>query len=159
MNIFVLDLDPIKAASYLCNKHVPKMIVETAQLLSNAHPVLFAPYKRTHYNHPCSKWVQRSKSNYNWLCEHGLALCDEYSKRWHGKEHKTQTILQRLKITVPNYLPDVGLTEFALAIRDKQWHIENDPVLSYRLYYIAEKSRFAKWEPLTTRPDWWPASL
>lgn len=30
MNIFVLDLDPKTCAAYHCDKHVVKMIVETA---------------------------------------------------------------------------------------------------------------------------------
>ena len=37
MNIFVLDLDPQKAAEYHCNKHVVKMILESAQMLCTAH--------------------------------------------------------------------------------------------------------------------------
>ena len=37
MNIFVLDEDPIKAAEYHCNKHVVKMILESAQMLSTVH--------------------------------------------------------------------------------------------------------------------------
>jgi hypothetical protein len=37
MNIFVLDKDPVKAAEYHCNKHVVKMILESAQMLCTAH--------------------------------------------------------------------------------------------------------------------------
>ena len=40
MNIFVLDNDPKLAAQYQCDKHVVKMIVESAQMLSTAHRVL-----------------------------------------------------------------------------------------------------------------------
>lgn len=40
MNIFYLDEDPVKAAQYMCDKHVVKMIVESAQILSTAHRVL-----------------------------------------------------------------------------------------------------------------------
>lgn len=40
MNIFVLDLSPTIAATFHCDKHVVKMIVEYAQLLSTAHRVL-----------------------------------------------------------------------------------------------------------------------
>lgn len=40
MNIFYLDADPIVAAQMMLDKHVVKMIVETAQLLSTAHRVL-----------------------------------------------------------------------------------------------------------------------
>jgi hypothetical protein len=40
MNIFVLDSDPVLAAQYQCDKHVVKMIVESAQMLSTAHRLL-----------------------------------------------------------------------------------------------------------------------
>ena len=40
MNIFYLDEDPTKCAELHCDKHVCKMIIEYAQLLSTAHRVL-----------------------------------------------------------------------------------------------------------------------
>ncbi len=40
MNIFFLDEDPRVAAQMHCDKHLVKMIVETAQLLSTAHRLL-----------------------------------------------------------------------------------------------------------------------
>ena len=40
MNIFVLDKNPIRAAQLQCDKHVVKMIVESAQMLSTAHRIL-----------------------------------------------------------------------------------------------------------------------
>ena len=40
MNIFYVDHDPVKAAQALVDKHVVKMILESAQLLSTAHRVL-----------------------------------------------------------------------------------------------------------------------
>jgi len=36
MNIFFLDRDPYKAALALCDKHVPKMLLESTQMLSTA---------------------------------------------------------------------------------------------------------------------------
>jgi hypothetical protein len=36
MNIFALDSDPCKAARMMCDKHIPKMIVETAQMMASA---------------------------------------------------------------------------------------------------------------------------
>ena len=39
MNIFYLDKDPVKAAQYSCDKHVVKMILESAQMLCTAHKV------------------------------------------------------------------------------------------------------------------------
>ena len=40
MNIFYLDQDPVQAAQWMVDKHVVKMILESAQLLSTAHRVL-----------------------------------------------------------------------------------------------------------------------
>lgn len=40
MNIFALDNDPKKAARYHCDKHVVKMVIESAQMLSTAHRLL-----------------------------------------------------------------------------------------------------------------------
>jgi hypothetical protein len=40
VNIFQVDSDPIRAAEALVDKHVVKMILETAQLLCTAHRVL-----------------------------------------------------------------------------------------------------------------------
>ena len=39
MNIFVVDKNPKVAATMLCDKHVVKMMVEYAQLMSTAHRV------------------------------------------------------------------------------------------------------------------------
>ena len=36
MNIFFLDKSPDLSAQYLCDKHVPKMLLESAQMLSTA---------------------------------------------------------------------------------------------------------------------------
>jgi hypothetical protein len=81
MNIFVLSRNPRRAAEQHCDKHVVKMILETAQLLYSAHPDKphEAAYKRTHANHPCAIWARTSLANYQWLCALGFWLCQEYS--------------------------------------------------------------------------------
>ena len=56
MNIFVLHKNPKKAAQYHHDKHVVKMILESAQMLCSVHWVMGsdgAPYKLAHKNHPC----------------------------------------------------------------------------------------------------------
>ena len=40
MNIFYLDNDPVKCAEMHCDKHIVKMIIEYAQLMSTAHRML-----------------------------------------------------------------------------------------------------------------------
>ncbi len=154
MNIFVLSEDPIQAAKWQCNKHVVKMILETAQLLSAAHPSHIAPYKHTHVNHPCSKWVRESIDNYKWLVTHGHALCNEYTQRYR-KIHKTTSVIQWLDANKPA-LPSIGLTPFARAIKDEKLHLYDDTVQAYRAYYIQDKAKIAKWAPLADPPPWWP---
>jgi len=90
MNIFILDEHPTKAAQYMCDKHVIKMILESAQLLCSAFEPGHAPYKRTHYNHPCAVWIRQSKANYMWLMQHVIALNDEYKYRYDkSTDHKS----------------------------------------------------------------------
>ena len=88
MNIFFLDLNQRKCAKWHVDKHVIKMILESVQLLCSAHHIfpnknnLYSPpYKLTHKNHPCSKWVRESLSNYKWL----IKLAKELSKRSTGR--------------------------------------------------------------------------
>lgn len=91
MNIFFLDHNPAYAAMLQCDKHVVKMILETAQLLSTAHIVLddeHVAYRATHQNHPSAVWARQSHSNYRWLYSHMKALGREYQQRY-NKVHKT----------------------------------------------------------------------
>lgn len=115
MQIFVLSPNPYLAANDHNNKHVVKMMVETAQLLSTAHHVLDGAkaidgiYKSTHVNHPCAVWVRQSKENYIWTYYLGKGLFDNYIDRYGeynksiGKPHpKTAEILHRLRFLPHN---------------------------------------------------------
>lgn len=155
VNIFVLSQDPIEAAKMMCDKHVLKMILESGQMLCAAHPPEVAPWKRTHYNHPCTVWTRTSTSNYEWLAAHGLALCEEYTKRY-NKRHKSEDVLLWCAQNIPNNVPNGPLTPFAIAIKDKSYH-RGDAVSSYRAYYLGEKARFARWR-YSAQPDWWITS-
>jgi hypothetical protein len=151
MNIFVVNKDPVLAAQDLCDKHVIKMVLETAQLLCSAHLKGHAPYNPTHIKHPCTIWTAASLDNYRWLCEHGIALSNEYTRRYH-KNHKSSDVIWWCSVHPPVMIPkNVGLTSFAQAMPDQYKNI--DPVIAYRKYYIAEKSRFAKWSNRVT-PIW-----
>lgn len=152
MNIFVLDEDPILAAQMLCDRHVLKMLLETGQMLCAAHPPEVAPWKRTHYNHPCTVWARSSKKNYEWLAAHGLSICNEYTVRY-GRRHKCEDVMLWCSENIPSSVPDGPMTPFAIAIKDKKYHL-SDVVSSYRAYYLGEKARFAKWNHSPT-PDWW----
>jgi hypothetical protein len=153
MNIFVLDKDPVKAAQMQGDKHVVKMILETAQLLSSVHWMNEgeAPYKLTHKNHPCAKWARESLSNYMWLCKHGIALCDEYTRRY-KKVHKSRDAIIWC-YTHPPKIENKGLTEFPLAMPDDV-KTPGDPVKSYRDYYKKYKKDIVKWNH-SEKPEWY----
>ena len=180
MNIFILDEDPRIAASMHCDKHVPKMVVESAQMLSTAHRMLDGVetkkrsrsgktmskyyllgdtrehhlYNAVHFNHPCTIWSRESAQNYLWHYELFIALCDEYTKRY-GKIHLTdRSLREHLKVT-PNNIPDIEMTPFRLAMKSNpECMDESDPVESYRKFYMTKQERFKmEWKNAQT-PHW-----
>ena len=155
MNIFFLDFDTKKCAEYHCDKHVVKMILETAQLLCSTHWVIGseAPYKLSHKNHPCSIWVRESLSNYLYLCDLGLELCEEYTYRY-GKRHKSQDVIEWCLTNKPN-ISDTEFTEPPKAMPDE--YKVNNVIESYRNYYIGAKKDFAKWKNRDI-PEWFDIS-
>ena len=152
MNIFLLDTDPYKCAVYHNDKHVVKMILETAQLLCGVHWVLDseAPYKLSHKNHPCAIWTRECIENYVWLCDLGLALSKEYSHRY-NKRHKSQDIIEWCYDTLPSLRTNGDITPFALAMPDECK--VGDAVESYREYYMTEKRSLASWK-MRSQPQW-----
>ncbi len=152
MNIFVLDYNPVKAAQFQCDKHVVKMPLESAQILCSAFDPGIAPYKRTHYNHPCSIWARKSRDNYIWLIQHGLALCEEFTYRY-KKNHKSREVILwcQKKNKQLNFETEVK-TNFTLCFDDK-YKIGN-AVESYRQYYKVEKKEIAKWTKCRQKPSW-----
>lgn len=144
------------AAQAHCDKHVVKMILEYAQLLSTAHRLLDGDnvpevlYKVTHKNHPSAVWTRESRDNYIWLYDLFVSLCDEYTSRY-GKIHATDKKLRWALYKVPKSIPNVGFTSLRLAMPDE--YKQACPVASYRAYYKAEKSNIAKWK--TNQPTWW----
>lgn len=161
MNIFVLHHLPNKAAQYHCDKHVVKMILESAQILSTVHqqyggeknPSLYRP---THRNHPCTVWAGQTANNYMWLYALFCCLCNEYTYRY-GKVHLTQKKLLDALSEVPEYLRDMPLkdrrmTPFALAMPEQ--YKASTAVQSYRNYYQGDKAYMAKWSRRAP-PPWW----
>lgn len=153
MNIFVLDRDPVSAAQATIDKHCNKMVLESAQLLCAAFPQGAAPYKRTHYNHPCAVWTRASRDNFRWLATHGLALADEYEFRY-GRVHKSRgVILWCIENMAAVEFPSTDLTPFALAMPDE--FKRHDPVEAYRAYYRGAKAAIAAWNKGRPAPSWW----
>ena len=168
MNIFYLDEDPRQCAEWMVDKHVVKMILETAQLLSTAHRLLDGTesidtssgrkkkvytlpderdavlYSATHANHPSAVWARQSVENYNWLVDHLFALSDEYTYRY-GKTHLTIT-----KLGIPIASPPLNLKEWDMtpmpSCMDEQYKIGEDPIANYRNYYKYGKASMHSWK-------------
>jgi len=158
MNIFYLSDCPEQSAKDHCDKHVVKMILETAQLLSTAHRVLdgdeFADsrglYKCTHKNHPSAVWVRASDANYKWTCQLFYYLNKEYTRRY-KKIHKSFMLMQTLAI-VPDNISDDDFVEPPQCMPDEYKCLNS--VDAYRNYYKGEKAYFAKWN-YSQVPQWW----
>ena len=170
MNIFYLHNDPVECAKQHNNKHVVKMILEYAQLLSTAQRVLDGHevteltatgrkirrwklespldsklYKSTHVNHPSAIWVRQSYENYEWLWQLLEKVCYEYTYRY-GKVHKVQRegLLEEL-YTPPTHIPKgVGFTEPTPAMPEQ--FIVPSSISSYKNYYIGAKQHLANWK-------------
>ena len=181
MNLFVLSECPVESAEMMCDKHIPKMIVEAAQMLSTAHRMVDGYvqkkpsksgkrivngyvhpnsnldgvlYNAVHHQHPCTVWTRESKANYEWHYKHFLALCSEFKHRF-GKQHLTEQKLAEVLKTPPINISNTTLTEFPQAMKAyPECMVEGNAVQAYRNYYHVSKS-FAKWEKGRPAPSWW----
>lgn len=180
MNVFVLDKNPVLAAKMHCDKHVPKMIVESAQMLSTAHRMLDGSavkrpsksgktmvtyyelpdsredilYKSVHMNHPCTVWTRESAHNYDWHYRLFVALCEQFRFRFE-KDHATELLLKEPLKQLPKNIPHKGLTQFPLAMGSNPECMDpSDPVKSYREFYQTKQHRFdMKWKKVPI-PGW-----
>jgi len=175
MNIFYLSTNADECARYHCDKHVVKMILETAQMLSTAHRILDGDeladekklYKKVHVNHPSTKWVRESYTNYLWAYDLLYSLCKEYTFRY-KKYHKVQRsglltmlmvvpdafgfdnwkfhILRDSHTAPPMCMPDqYKPSKKLLDHRTSQYVRKHSTVQAYKRYYLGEKLSFAKW--------------
>lgn len=181
MNLFILDTDPVKAAQLQCNRHIVKMVVESAQMLSTTHRMLdgietrgpsksgktnskkwIHPdptldqilYKAVHIHHPCTVWTMQSNENYNWHWIHFAALCDEFTYRY-GKVHSTDALLRDVLKQTPRNIPIGSLTPQPLAMKSNPECMNpNDVVGSYRAFYQTKQARFKMEWKNRTIPEW-----
>jgi hypothetical protein len=180
MNIFYLDNDVTKCAEMHNDKHVVKMILEYAQLLSTAHRVLDGTicdgfsdsgrrkktytlsdsrndilYSATHINHPSAVWVRQSDTNYKWLQSMLVTLCKEYTYRY-DKVHKCERdgLVEQLA-RLPDTIPSGHFTEPTPAMPDEV-KVAGNSIKSYRNYYINNKTHLASWKK-RNKPEWYSA--
>ena len=180
MNIFYLHNDPKTCAEWHVDKHVSKMLVEYAQLMSTAHRVLDGDeytdysknnrkvkrwrlqndnaeqivYKACHVNHPSAIWVRQSVSHYKWLYDLWCELHKEFIYRYE-KPHASYTLLSELLRTVPTNIPNTNFTEPPQAMKQfPQCMVEGDSISAYRNFYREAKKTFANWKKRDV-PQWY----
>jgi hypothetical protein len=166
MNLFILSLIQKEIAQYMMDKHVSKILLEAVQMLCSAKRILDPDdeindriYKLAHKNHPVTIWCRKSRKNFIWA----LDLVEELHKEWRyryghpeTKFHKSYLVSLILRENIPSSdkFEEMELTTFALAMPDK--YKTNDPVESYRNYYMSEeKQKIASWKKKREKPDWY----
>jgi len=178
MNVFYLHPVPKTCAEMHLDKHVVKMPIEYAQLLSTSHRVLdgvmyigqtktgrkatryllkdgreHVLYMASHMKHPDELWIQQSSGNYEFVYKLFCALCDEYTHRY-GRVHETDRKLRDALSRLPDNIPVGPMTAPPQCMPDYCKADSSDKfdatITAYKNYYINEKASFAKW---TKRPD------
>jgi hypothetical protein len=177
MNIFYTDSDPKIAAQNMVDRHVVKMILESAQLLSTAHRLLDAKeyvgksesgknikrwklsneideilYSATHNNHPSSIWTRKNSANYDWLYVHFISMGEEYTHRY-GRNHLT---IEKLGVILKAKPKNINKSETITKMfpcMDEKYVVSEDPITNYRNYYNNGKADLFRW---TNRkpPSW-----
>jgi hypothetical protein len=176
MNIFYLHEDTKQCAVQHLDKHVVKMILEYAQLLSTAHRLLDGYeyegksisgrkamrwklederednlYMASHMKHPSGIWCRENLSNYHWLYNLWRDLMREYTFRY-GKHHVTEKLIEHLQFP-PTKISHGEMTPMPQCMPD-QYKVAGDSIQAYHTYYINDKQPFAVW---TNRPipEWY----
>jgi len=181
MNRFIIENTPKECAMSHCDKHIPKMVVEEAQMLCTVHRMLDGDlemrpsksgkrmvkywklnderedvlYKAVHMNHPCTVWARQTEGNYRWAYQLFVALCDEFSHRY-KKTHRSDELLTAPLMTPPkNINPSLELTPMPLAMGANPECINYDDIIgSYRAFYQTKQERFKMVWSERPVPDW-----
>jgi hypothetical protein len=166
MNLFILSLIQREIAQFMMDKHVSKILLEAVQMLCSAKRILDPEdrindqiYKLAHKNHPVTIWCRKSKANFIWA----LDLVEELHKEWRfryghpeTKFHKSYLVSLILRENMPSdeHFEERDLTPFALAMPEQ--FKTDDPVESYRNYYMSEeKQKIASWKKKREKPEWY----
>jgi len=180
MYIFYLQENTTECAKQHLVKHVVKMILEYAQLLSTAHRLLDGYeyegasisgrkamrwkldderednlYIASHMKHPSGIWCRQSLDNYWWLYNLWRDLMREYTFRY-CKHHVAERLIPFLSFA-PKNIPVAIATPMPQCMPE-QYKVIGDSIQAYHNYYINDKQPFAVW---TNRPipQWYVDAL
>jgi hypothetical protein len=174
MNIFIVDICPIKSAQMLPDKHVVKMSLEACQMISiiysswyfnwgtipKADGTSYATKKGVFKNHPCTQWAATSHENLAWLIVHGQALCNEYTYRY-GKVHGCAAALEQAALifhhkTGLELIIYKNVKKFVRAMADEFKNDQSiDTIIAYQRYVVSKpwvKSNYIK--KSERKPSW-----
>ena len=141
MQLFILDTAPRLAAVMLCDKHLRKMCLETAQILSSVlynknmtvPPELPKPYNP---RHPVIAAVNNAWK-INWVLIYNSALQREYTYRF-GKNHAYRKLVRVYMRLL--YTADLNGADWSFARAFKEFDSPGtDIVKAYREYYRRKK--------------------
>jgi hypothetical protein len=164
MNIFAIDKNPYISARHLVDKHVNKMITESAQILSNCFKLEDmsrddcprtqnnTPRKYSYPHHPCCIWAKQSKQNMIWLIEHSYGLNQERKERFNkNADHFSIDFIKWCHINIEKSIaPSVPMTSFAQAMPDE--YKSSCAHCAYKNYYQHGKKHLHKWT--RNKPKW-----
>ena len=174
MNIFVVDKDPIAAARVLPDRHVTKMIVESAQMLSVVYSshywdcgdvarkdgTPFRTAKGAFKNHPCTQWAADNHYNCAWLIQHAMGLLEEYNNRYNKQHGLNKSLFNAKRLfhrtTGHSVTCHTMVDSFARAM-PVQWKHDDtiDDVTAYRRYVNSKPWVYNNYLRLPDRrPDW-----
>jgi hypothetical protein len=182
MNIFYLHHDPKQAAEWMVDKHVVKMILESAQLLSTAHRVLdgrmviydkYVDGSLPPRYRKSKKWelddfrdnVLYKATHVNhpsavWVrqsLENYQWLVDHFYALMDEYEYRYGKKhkcwgFAHVLYSPPYNLRDYDWTPMPSAMAD-QYKVGDDPIMNYRNYYKVAKERMHKWTKREA-PEW-----
>ena len=165
MNLFLLDARPQISATYHTDKHVVKMVLETAQILCSAHWICDGYvgegwYALTHKNHPVVQWCASSLGAYKYSYAQFKWLAYEYRYRF-KRDHLSWVKFGSVLNEPPDFIPHINTRQYIMAMPEKYWPIGamsrltdiRSAVLAYRRYYRGDKYHLFTW---TNRqvPEW-----
>jgi hypothetical protein len=184
MNIFVLDESPVIAAQMHCDKHVPKMIIEHAQMMAASyyHTIGISrkkefPDHQEKINELFKGWPRKKEDGSEWhySLSHVNHPCTIWARTsienftwlldctealcdefFNRWKHKQHSIraIVDWMRQNPPNLPSIGLTPFAQAM--PICYQSDDAIDAYRKYY-AFKTIYMRviWTKINNRPEWW----
>ncbi len=164
VNIFYLNKNPLLAAHALCDKHVVKMPLEYAQLLSTFVHWRYGPcvhesaglYKPCYVNHPCNIWLRETIYAVDWLIVHAVGACNEYAYRYE-RQHASRLIISRAMLLIlgPGFhsIDSSLLCNQPPQCMPDDCRVHGDAVTAYRKYYLTHKKHILHYTK-REKPDW-----